>query len=33
MRSQLQTGEVLAAAVQAYPCLFDKYDPQSFTNI
>ena len=27
MRSQLQTDEVLAAIVQAYPCLYDKSDP------
>ena len=27
MRSQLQTDEVLAATVQAYPCLYDKSDP------
>ena len=24
MRSQLQTDKVLAATVQAYPCLYDK---------
>ena len=27
MRSQLQTDEVLAATVQAYPYLYDKSDP------
>ena len=27
MRLQLQTDEVLAATVQAYPCLCDKSDP------
>ena len=27
MRSQLQIDKVLAATVQAYPCLYDKSDP------
>ena len=27
MRSQLQTDKVLAATVQAFPCLYDKSDP------
>ena len=33
MRLQLQTDEVLAATVQAYPCLYDKSDPGYRDNL